>query len=178
MFQKALVRRTVDVIGMRPPVFGLSTMNHVMPCLSAVLPVAIEVHRMGDSMGSMEANFALVPSRSRLARWGRSPAAIRRSRMLQSAPSMPTMRMVGAGALPHPATVNTSVAKAATMTSAAVKREASRYRAIADRSTAMATTPPVTVRYRQRAERQRTWARPWQRRGVGYRPRVAARAAE
>ena len=93
MFQIALVRRNVELIGTLRPVRGSVTRKSLIPWRSGALPVATEVHRSGESIGVFDRMRAQAPSLFRRARFGSRPAAISGSITSQSPPSMPTRTM-------------------------------------------------------------------------------------
>src|SRR2546427_4768436 len=75
MFQMALVRRNVELIGTLRPVRGSATRKSLIPCRSGVLPVATVVHRSGDRVGTLDRRRAQAPSLFRRARFGTRPRA-------------------------------------------------------------------------------------------------------
>ena len=89
MFHSALTLRRSEVTGSSLLVAGSRTVNSRIPCLSGRLPVAMEVHRMGESIGSSE---TMDPHAARAfsdASDGSRPRSINRSRIIQSAASSP-----------------------------------------------------------------------------------------
>src|SRR3989442_15867958 len=61
MFQIALVRRNVELMGTLRPVRGSVTRKSLIPWRSGALPVATEVHSSGESIGVFERTRAQAP---------------------------------------------------------------------------------------------------------------------
>jgi len=82
-----------------PSPVGLGSTKFKIPCLSAVFPVAIVDHRIGESFGSSVRSSARVPRASNRARFGISPCASKGSMICQSAASQPSTskRVAGRG---------------------------------------------------------------------------------
>ena len=89
MFQTALHLREVTETGRMPRKPGAGSVKPRMPCLSASLPVAIEVQSMGDMGGSRVARLPITPRLIKLSRAGILPASSRGWITFQSAASQP-----------------------------------------------------------------------------------------
>ena len=89
MFQSAFAFREVLALTRNPLPSGFGSTKFRMPCLSAVFPVAIELHSRGESFGSRVVRFARTPRASRPWRKGIFPAAKSGSSINQSAASQP-----------------------------------------------------------------------------------------
>src|SRR5881396_1276570 len=76
MFQMALVRRNVELIGTLRPVRGSATRKSLIPCRSGALPVATVVQRIGERVGTLERSRAQAPELLSRARLGTSPRAM------------------------------------------------------------------------------------------------------
>ena len=92
MFQSALVLRVVLADTRTPSPDGFGSTKFRMPCLSAVLPVAMVDHSSGESLGSMVRRFARVPAAISAARLGICPRASSGSMICQSAASQPRIK--------------------------------------------------------------------------------------
>ena len=97
MFQIAFTLREVLALTRRPLASGFGSTKLRMPCLSAVFPVAIEVHSSGESLGSSVVRSARTPRSTNARRCGIPPALKRRSMMSQSAASQPRNRILRTG---------------------------------------------------------------------------------
>ena len=89
MFQSAFVLRVELDETCSPDPSGLGSTKFSTPCLSAVLPVVIEVQSSGESFGSSVPRSARAPDSTRRRRLGILPAANSRLIRIQSAASQP-----------------------------------------------------------------------------------------
>src|SRR5574337_828472 len=96
MFQSALHFRDRLVTGRTPRPFAVGSENPWMPCWNGRLPVAIDVHNIGDSGGCSVAILPLAPFSISVCRFGILPAAISGWITFQSAASHPIRRTLGA----------------------------------------------------------------------------------
>src|SRR2546422_8007840 len=74
MFQIALVRRNVELMGTLRPVRGSVTRKSLIPWRSGALPVATEVHSRGESIGVFDRIRAQAPPLFRRGKVGKPPA--------------------------------------------------------------------------------------------------------
>ena len=92
MFHSALVLRVVLDETCKPEPSGFGSTKLSTPCLSAVLPVVIELQRSGESLGSSVPRSAREPASTKRRRFGILPAANSLLIRIQSAASQPMMR--------------------------------------------------------------------------------------
>ena len=76
IFQTAFTLRVELDVGRTAPVVGSGSVKPRIPCLSARMPVAIEVHSMGDRIGCSVARFPITPSSTIFPSVGMSPWSI------------------------------------------------------------------------------------------------------
>ena len=89
MFHTAFPRRDNDDHGRTPFPLGSASTKPCTPCASAVFPVAIVVHNIGDTIGIRLARFPLTPLAIIPASTGIIPASSNGSICRQSAASHP-----------------------------------------------------------------------------------------
>lgn len=89
IFQRALQVRLVLVIGRIPEPSGRGSVKPWMPCLAGRLPVAMEVHSIGESIGWRVARLPQTPCSIKRLRLGISPLANKGRMIFQSAASQP-----------------------------------------------------------------------------------------
>src|SRR5271169_6261310 len=95
IFQTALAVRERLVMGRTPQPSGVGSEKPWMPCLKGRLPVAMDVHSIGDSGGWMVAIGPIEPSSMRRWMLGILPEATRGLMTFQSAASQPITRTLG-----------------------------------------------------------------------------------
>src|SRR2546427_764987 len=78
------------VTGISAPVFGFVATKWLIRWSAGDLPVAIVVHRIGDSIGSQLASRPYAPSRRSFAKFGSWPSESSRSTVSGSTPSRPS----------------------------------------------------------------------------------------
>ena len=93
MFHTAFPRRDNDDHGRTPFPPGSASTNPCTPCASAVFPVAIVVHNIGDTIGIRLARFPRTPRPINPASTGITPASSNGSICRQSAASHPIIKI-------------------------------------------------------------------------------------
>src|SRR5262245_10303944 len=96
MFQTALTLRDRFVTGRTPPPLGTGSAKPSTPCLYARLPVAMDVHSIGERTGWSVAGLAIAPWFTIRSSVGSAPASLSGWITFQSAASQPISRTLGA----------------------------------------------------------------------------------